>query len=190
MWCLGSRRCITPKYSFRGKTSSHFSQEWMLIKHVNLAASQIRLPQCWNLAWSILPGQSGVLWTTGNKQLFYQDFRPETVGQRNIRVLCHHGSSNGEDARSEWNTAARGRWRNFYLSDPESFCMEFSLLLSIFLLNFVFLKKWRKKTKQLKRSHAWHWQTGHPSSILTFLSLHAPETGLYQSLNSHHSNSC
>lgn len=36
MWCLGSSRCITPKYSFRGKTSSHFSQEWMLIKHVNL----------------------------------------------------------------------------------------------------------------------------------------------------------
>lgn len=111
MWCLGNSRCVTPKYAPRAKLSpsSARNSQGLTKAPESVPASQIRFPQCWNPASSILPGQGGVLRTTGNQKLFSEDFRSEAVGQRNVRVLSHHGPSNGEDARTEWSTAAGGR---------------------------------------------------------------------------------
>lgn len=78
-----------------------------------LSLSQICLPQCRHPARSVLPRQGGLPGTTWGKQLLFEDFRRETVGQWNICVLPHHQPPHTEDAGARRNTAAGGRWDIF-----------------------------------------------------------------------------
>lgn len=166
------------KVLFPNKTFSHFIKG-LLINHLTLF---LRLRYVFHSAGILHEpsyqgrveyfGQPG----TTNCSLKISDLRQSDSGTYVFYLITDHPTEKMPD-QSGIQLIVAGRGILIFW-DLEPFFMEFSVLLSIFLQNL--WTKWQNGQKKitfwaptsdldfLMRSHAWCWQTRHPSSILTF----------------------
>lgn len=63
--------------------------------------SEIRVPQCRDIPWALIPGPRQVLWADGEQKLLSDDIWFEVSRQRHVRVPVHHRPPEGQATRTE-----------------------------------------------------------------------------------------